>query len=421
MNARAAYPLPEVVDQTRRKKWVIEATGTISPRVELTHGMLIVPLDESAQSRFMRDHELGHVHWSPKRPDAQALKHKVSPDVLAAVEDLRINTKLSVAGVDTSTGGWSKGVCEALAKDLLRRNDPRLTVLMAVAAQGSGLMEKVFNEVLKENAIGTSALEIARMARNALWDVRVPKFRDTVRVAKWLQTLLDAGCALDPRFPGISGKHGCTGLEAALKIAKGCGTSKSATRRIPWGKMKIETPPRAHRVAGYLGRRNRATDEGTYPRFAHRLLVDGRIFKHYRRGRGGSALIDASGSMSLASEDIQKILDAAPGCTVAVYSGNVRDGVLRVLAKEGREVEPNWIAAPAGGANVVDGPALQWLSKQLKPRVWVSDGQVTGVNDRSSAVNQLECLCLTRQHQIVRRDKVEDAVLSLSRLVRHCG
>ena len=92
MNASPAYPLPEVVDQKHRKRWLIEQSGNISPRAELTHGVLIVPLDQSDQSRFMRDHELGHVHWSPKRPDQQALKNKVSPDVLSAVEDMRINT-----------------------------------------------------------------------------------------------------------------------------------------------------------------------------------------------------------------------------------------------------------------------------------------------------------------------------------------
>jgi len=202
MNASAAYPLPEVVDQSRRKRWLIEQSGNITPRAELSHGVLIVPLDASDQSRFVRDHELGHVHWSPKRPDQQALKNKLSPDVLAAVEDLRVNTKLSESGVDTSAGGWSKPVCMALARDVLRRKDARLLVLMAVAATGSGVMEAVFGEVLQDDPIGASALEIARLARNAMWSTSVPKFRDTVRVSKWLQALLDAGSAPMPRLPG---------------------------------------------------------------------------------------------------------------------------------------------------------------------------------------------------------------------------
>ena len=30
---------------------------------------------------------------------------------------------------------------------------------------------------------------------------------------------------------------------------------------------------------------------------------------------------------------------------------------------------------------MVDGPALRWLARQDRPRIWVSDGVVTGVGD----------------------------------------
>ena len=171
-------------------------------------------------------------------------------------------------------------------------------------------------------------------------------------------------------------------------------------------------------MAGYLGKRNRSTDEGSYPRQLHRLLIDGMIFRHTHRGRGGSVMIDGSGSMQLDNEDIQKILNAAPGCTVAVYSGNTHDGVLRILAQDGRQVDKQYIGAPAGGANVVDGPALQWLSKQAKPRIWVSDGQVTGVNDRMSAINTLECVGSTRRHQIALEKDMSNAIQLLARMGR---
>ena len=417
MNGSPAYPLPEVVDQSRRTRWLIEQSGNITPRAELSHGVLIVPLDASDQSRFMRDHELGHVHWSPKRPDQQALRNKISPDVLAAVEDMRINTKLQEAGVDTSAGGWSKPVCVALARDVVQRQEARLLVLMAVAATGSGVMEAVFSDVLKDDPIGASALEVARLCRNAMWSSVSPRFKDTVRVSKWLQSLLDAGSAPMPKASGSASGNG-DGLASAVKIAREAGTSKRSIRRIAWGKLKLDHPPRNHRVAGYLGKRNRSTDEGSHPRQLHRLLIDGKIFRHTRRGKGGSVLIDASGSMSLGSDDIQKILNAAPGCVVAVYSGNTHDGVLRVLAQDGRQVDPGHIGAPAGGANVVDGPALRWLSKQPKPRIWVSDGQVTGVNDRMSAINSLECVGITRRHQIMQEKEMDKAVKLLARMGR---
>ena len=100
------------------------------------------------------------------------------------------------------------------------------------------------------------------------------------------------------------------------------------------------------------------------------------------------------------------------------YSGNTHDGVLRVLAQDGRQVEEKWIGAPAGGANVIDKPALEWLSKQAKPRIWVCDGQVTGVGDRMSAINTLECEAVCRQRTIVRRDSVGMAVEMLRTLNR---
>src|SRR5256884_2096754 len=54
--------------------------------------------------------------------------------------------------------------------------------------------------VLKENTTGSSALEIARLARQALWSTPCPKFKDTIRVSKWLQMLLNAGTAPWPRI-----------------------------------------------------------------------------------------------------------------------------------------------------------------------------------------------------------------------------
>ena len=62
------------------------------------------------------------------------------------------------------------------------------------------------------------------------------------------------------------------------------------------------------------------------------------------------------------------------------------------------EVIENW----AHSGNVVDGPALHWLSQQKSPRVWVSDGEVTGVNDRTGANLSLDVKILTNRARIRR-------------------
>jgi hypothetical protein len=81
-------------------------------------------------------------------------------------------------------------------------------------------------------------------------------------------------------------------------------------------------------------------------------------------------------------------------------------------------VDNQWIAAPAGGAKVIDGPALHWLAKQSHPRIWVSDGQVTGVNDRMSGINSLECPALCRQQSIDRCNDVGEGVKVLQGIRR---
>ena len=416
MNARPIYPLPEAVDPHGSKPWGIESSGPYTPRVFLKHRLLQVPLDDSGHARFMRDHELGHLRWSHKHPDAVARKHKIHFDVLQAVEDARVNTKLAELAIDAKDGALPGEVVTVLAKNLLRRGDLRSAVLTMVAVQGCGANEEQFRQVIEGHPQGPNIIRLAEMARKALWATGNPKFRDTIRVAKWLQLMLEnvenEGVLPFSRWKSTGGS-GAGGFKQALDLATQQGVTRRSTTKVPWGKMKLETPPRVRRIDGYLGRGRIASEEGTVPRNIHRQLVDGRVFQRVRRQRGGTVLIDCSGSMNLAATDLKRILEHSPGASVAAYSGNVRDGVLRILASGGRQVDDRWIGAPAGGANVIDGPALQWLSKQAKPRIWVCDGQVTGVNDRMSAINSLECAALCHQRTIERCNNVADGVTVL--------
>ena len=414
MNAYPIYPLPEAVDPRGHKPWDIEPCTAYLPRVFPRHRFLQVPLDGSAQARFMRNHELGHIRWSPRQPDGAARRYKIQLDVLEAVEDMRINTKLQSLKVDVESGALPYRIATATAANLARRGDARAIILTLVAAQGCGSNEGHFTRAFESIPLGTRAVEVAALARKMLWAGGEPRFKDTVRTARWLQLVLDNAMPhTDAKLPSCGAKIAAginAALDEVLKLSRGLGMSRRSTAKVPWGRMTVEMPPRPLRVAGYLGRRRIAVEEGSVPRNIHRLLIDGRIFQRVRRGRGGTVLTDCSGSMSLASEDIQKILKHSPGACVAVYSGNTWDGVLRVLATGGRQVEKQWINAPAGGANVIDGPALQWLSKQQKPRIWVSDGQVTGIHDRTSAINSLECTALCHQRSIVRCNNVADGV-----------
>ena len=55
------------------------------------------------------------------------------------------------------------------------------------------------------------------------------------------------------------------------------------------------------------------------------------------------------------------------------------------MARKGRVVDSHTLAkARIGNGNIVDGPALRWLSNQQQPRLWISDGYVSGKQDRAS-------------------------------------
>src|SRR5262249_4899543 len=151
---------------------------------------------------------------------------------------------------------------------------------------------------------------------------------------------------------------------------------------VSWGTMTIQAPSRPLSVAPLLCPAWRAADQGSHLRHTHRLRTDQRVFAARQRPPGPTLLVDWSGSMKLTDANVERILTKAPVCPLAVYSANRTEGVLRVLAQNGKRVRPADVRRPSGACNVIDGPALEWLAGQPGPRLWLSDGQVTGVQDR---------------------------------------
>lgn len=151
-----------------------------------------------------------------------------------------------------------------------------------------------------------------------------------------------------------------------------------------WGEMIIEQVPLVRSVPGRLTQSWALSDEGTNMKAAHRWMTDQKIFGVKRRYPGGTVLIDCSGSMSLSQQQVFDWMMAVPGVTVACYaSGDSHTGVLRIIARNGKVCEREHVGAP-GGFNLIDGPALAWLGRQLAPRIWVSDGWVNGVGGNTS-------------------------------------
>lgn len=152
-----------------------------------------------------------------------------------------------------------------------------------------------------------------------------------------------------------------------------------------WGELTIVKQPLVSKLAAREARKVRPVEKGAVPRYMHRLLTDQRVFGRRRKKKAfqGTVLIDCSGSMSLTVEDVDAILRRWPAVTVATYAGDGGKGELWIIAEKGKRADKNHIKPPWGG-NVVDGPCLDWLAKQRTPRVWISDGGVTGVGDGSA-------------------------------------
>lgn len=171
-----------------------------------------------------------------------------------------------------------------------------------------------------------------------------------------------------------------------------------------WGTLRIEKPPRPLRLPkGIHGRTRRADITGAGLRHPNRWATDKALFESRGKRIGGATiLIDTSGSMSLSEADVEKMVTLAPAATIAVYAGEGRSGVLRIVAKDGRRVREGSLH-PQQGGNIVDGPALRWLAKQGKPRLWVSDGIVSGVHEAHYVRNLYEDAAeISREHSILR-------------------
>jgi len=176
------------------------------------------------------------------------------------------------------------------------------------------------------------------------------------------------------------------------------------------------------RVAGRLGRKRVAVDVGSNPRRIHRMLTDPdrRIFDRRARALGGVVLIDQSGSMSLDTEDIWRILRAAPGCTVIGYSHRPRseeEPNIWVLAHEGKVVSE---VRDGNVGNGVDGPALLFALRYRKnhkqPFIWVCDGIVTNSVDARTISGEEFCRIQVNKHRIHMGNDVDEAVYALKQV-----
>lgn len=154
---------------------------------------------------------------------------------------------------------------------------------------------------------------------------------------------------------------------------------------VVWGRLRVIEHPL---IPDSLLRKKtvtwKATDIGAHIGRIDRILTDQRIFREMRPTDSGSLLVDCSGSMGLHVKDVYKVLEKVPGAVIGLYSGSGGGGILHIVARNGKvaaNLEAIIGSALRLGGNVVDGPSLEWLGTMPQPRIWYSDGGVTGLRD----------------------------------------
>ena len=444
------YPCPEAfVDGAG---WTIrEVRGVEAASFCSETRTLVVPLDESAASRLVRVHELAHARWTgAELPTERASRLGVSLDTLNAVEDWRVNRGIVLRLEDPEavvTGGLSRGELSRLVQFLLESEDLRNLCLVLVAARPFTALRTRFERRMKRCHEGRELLAKARSIVSRVlppWTSQFhpPTSAEADRVAQDLESLLPAAASRSsteeewspPLFAGgVTGRVAAALAETTDDSPDGLPFTPGIRRMLAvagesgnprWGHMTLTRPPLVRNLSGgRLRRRSRPGVEGRELRYAWRLCSDQRVFA--RPGRrapggtilGGTILVDASGSMKLASDAVDSILLACPGATVAVYAGEKlgKQGWLWIVAARGRAVAADFSAWDDYRSNVIDGPALSWLASQRRPRLWVSDGGVTGVGDRPAKVLEREAMGIVRQAGIERAETVVDALEKIRR------
>lgn len=403
MRTRRGDAYPEII---RPGAWNVHHQNRGGHTI-LTKRELAAPMDDTPFARGIRAHELAHVRFSPARPRPKSWQ--ADHWTVLAVEDARVNELLARRGL----GSLLAPLDDPANGHLDPRDDLRGATLLLVAAHGTGAFSRLAAIYADSGAAGTTALRLTERALAMLHAPGRSRFRDTLTVARFLDRMLGTAPCTDRAFlchtlgtpaDDADGAEEPLDLDDVLRARRRSERTESAS--TSWGRLRaVEEPALPVRASIAAPWRHRAASEGTLLRSVFRLHLDGRVFARRVRRQGGTVLIDGSGSMSLGCDDVMAILAAAPAALVARYDGDPSAGVgvIRVLARSGRRVNDALIGAHCCGiGNVIDGPALRWLAAQPAPRIWVSDGRVTGVRDRGSSQLMAEARAICDTHGIVR-------------------
>jgi hypothetical protein len=395
------YPIVEAVDS---RPWIIRSgPGAMDPEQRI----MSVPLGTSGGDRHVRAHELAHVKITPKvQAHKQCKKFGVTNDALQCCEDLRVHSYLHRCGVP-ATGILSQPEADVLIakhKDDLRSLATLLisSLFTADYPRLVATLEKVLVKDVHDNLL-----------RNVrLINRRLHGGKKIYRTIGLRNCTIPAARLVDAIWPPEGDGH-----SISLPFKELQGRELRGRKGVKWGTIAIHhANTHVMRPVPRIALKKIFSDEGAVLSAPYRMPIDGRVFLRKKKAMGGTVLVDTSGSMHLSETDLQTILRAAPAATIAIYSGRAKTGTLTVVGDKGRLVNNEHLTRlrqEAGRGNVVDGPALEWLSQQPQPRIWVSDGIVTGTGDAVNLDLAADALRICRRAKIRRVEKADAATAFL--------
>ena len=471
---RKRAPQPEMLGRPDHEhgRWTVGDSPAARgiPHTDLHNRKMVAPHGEDDLDRVIRGHEMMHAKVSPTPGEMMAWigREIATQGSLIAVEEARVNNLCTRVGIPVDkylTDGTEKNG----GKKLAEAGDITGLVHGAVACAGTvggkefikGVrsvnknLAKVMASIQKEVMKHLTSTHRSVLSAPSNGDIE-SGFVHVERIAEWVDRLIEdmekerdeqeredkeKRDSDDEMQDGDSDtSEGSTDEGATSTTEKKPGTSKPrktepkreasdpTKRRRPsrssipaWGDLRVTKLPMPEATKGNLGRKRIASDTGKNPRRMHRYLTDRKVFDRTTKGMGGVVLIDASGSMCFTHNDIREIVEAAPGCTVAMYTETMERGKpnLWILADKGRICKASDMPVARAG-NVVDLPALKWaVSKRQRssaPVVWVSDGAVTGVGDSAHEALNRAVGRYCSQHRITVVPNVRVAKQTLAKL-----
>tara|TARA_B100000214_G_scaffold293397_1_gene223115 strand:+ start:3193 stop:4638 length:1446 start_codon:yes stop_codon:yes gene_type:complete len=460
-----AYPYPEIVTG---EAWTVHGTpnNKLGGTTDNQNKVMTVPLNRECENcginhgREIRRHELGHAKWSPKT--IGKLKPGVRPEALHLLEEVRINKLLFEAGLGSTNWSICEELVRARTRQLIEKGSIAELIMYGLAAYTlsdnpdkdssyyrsvPGREYKVFSDAMQDAMNETQFTTLRRAdikyARSVVF-AYVSKlvdgyytygnisYRRVQKLAEPLSAILNmfldrpneqeifasestVGEGESENQDGESVEEGGTGdgdLEKRMRKALAERMTYTSTTEMGfWGDMTIVKPPLPVNLTARLkaGRAYRPADFGYNPKYINRFCIDKKIFKQKQTVLGGTILIDASGSMSFDGKDILDILQLLPAATIAMYNGYGNVGTLRIIAKAGHRVHQDYLDMHSGSGNVVDGPALDWLSTMPPRRIWVSDMHVFGGSGATNGYNLLKyCYDMVTKHRIINLQNIEE-------------